>query len=132
MHYYCNSVFHILVFLQANFMPHQWLCGNLSINSKCIVCEGVCGSVLRLQDFKCIWCRITVRFRIFYIMNNLFEKNMPYCTKKRNNKKKYKSFYKKNLPLTETHVSSLSLFLSVIFRRTQNIHRKICIVLMKI
>lgn len=45
---------------QTSCMPHQWIRGNLPLNSKCAVCESVCGSVLRLQDFKCIWCRVTV------------------------------------------------------------------------
>jgi diacylglycerol kinase (ATP) len=39
-------------------MQHQWLEGNLPItnNVRCMVCEKQCGSVLRLQDFKCLWC----------------------------------------------------------------------------
>ncbi|XP_047507651.1 diacylglycerol kinase eta isoform X2 [Pieris napi] len=38
-------------------MPHQWLEGNLPVAAKCDVCDKTCGSVLRLQDFRCIWCR---------------------------------------------------------------------------
>ncbi|CAG9576221.1 unnamed protein product [Danaus chrysippus] len=38
-------------------MPHQWLEGNLPVAAKCDTCEKTCGSVLRLQDFRCIWCR---------------------------------------------------------------------------
>ncbi|XP_020297284.1 diacylglycerol kinase eta isoform X2 [Pseudomyrmex gracilis] len=41
-------------------MPHQWMEGNLSVSSKCFVCEKTCGSVLRLQDWRCLWCRATV------------------------------------------------------------------------
>ncbi|GAB1605280.1 diacylglycerol kinase delta-like isoform X1 [Argonauta hians] len=41
-------------------MPHQWLEGNLPVSAKCIVCEKTCGSVLRLQDWRCIWCRTMV------------------------------------------------------------------------
>uniref|UniRef100_A0A915IIN0 Uncharacterized protein n=1 Tax=Romanomermis culicivorax TaxID=13658 RepID=A0A915IIN0_ROMCU len=37
---------------------HQWLKGNLAVNSKCVVCDGVCGSLLRLQDYKCVWCKV--------------------------------------------------------------------------
>ncbi|CAH2069081.1 unnamed protein product, partial [Iphiclides podalirius] len=38
-------------------MPHQWLEGNLPVAAKCDICEKTCGSVLRLQDFRCVWCR---------------------------------------------------------------------------
>ncbi|XP_025833655.1 diacylglycerol kinase eta [Agrilus planipennis] len=41
-------------------MPHQWLEGNLPVASKCIICDKTCGSVLRLQDWRCLWCRATV------------------------------------------------------------------------
>ncbi|XP_076435509.1 diacylglycerol kinase delta-like isoform X2 [Babylonia areolata] len=38
-------------------MPHQWMEGNLPVSAKCVVCDKTCGSVLRLQDFRCLWCR---------------------------------------------------------------------------
>ncbi|KAF2903351.1 hypothetical protein ILUMI_02836 [Ignelater luminosus] len=41
-------------------MPHQWMEGNLPVSSKCAVCDKTCGSVLRLQDWRCLWCRATV------------------------------------------------------------------------
>ncbi|XP_029155939.1 diacylglycerol kinase eta isoform X3 [Nylanderia fulva] len=41
-------------------MPHQWMEGNLPVSSKCFICEKTCGSVLRLQDWRCLWCRATV------------------------------------------------------------------------
>ncbi|XP_076247267.1 diacylglycerol kinase eta [Calliopsis andreniformis] len=41
-------------------MPHQWMEGNLPVSSKCLVCDKTCGSVLRLQDWRCLWCRTTV------------------------------------------------------------------------
>ncbi|XP_053652287.1 diacylglycerol kinase delta isoform X3 [Cherax quadricarinatus] len=41
-------------------MPHQWLEGNLPVSAKCAVCEKTCGSVLRLQDWRCLWCRAMV------------------------------------------------------------------------
>ncbi|XP_052868545.1 diacylglycerol kinase eta [Anopheles cruzii] len=41
-------------------MPHQWMEGNLPVSSKCMVCDKTCGSVLRLQDWRCLWCRSTV------------------------------------------------------------------------
>ncbi|XP_011501604.1 PREDICTED: diacylglycerol kinase eta [Ceratosolen solmsi marchali] len=41
-------------------MPHQWMEGNLPVASKCIICDKTCGSVLRLQDWRCLWCKITV------------------------------------------------------------------------
>ncbi|XP_041419349.1 diacylglycerol kinase delta isoform X7 [Xenopus laevis] len=41
-------------------MPHQWLEGNLPVSAKCTVCEKTCGSVLRLQDWQCLWCKATV------------------------------------------------------------------------
>ncbi|KAI5693817.1 hypothetical protein M8J75_006116 [Diaphorina citri] len=41
-------------------MPHQWMEGNLPVSAKCAVCERTCGSVLRLQDWRCLWCKATV------------------------------------------------------------------------
>ncbi|XP_050307383.1 diacylglycerol kinase eta isoform X2 [Anthonomus grandis grandis] len=41
-------------------MPHQWMEGNLAVLSKCAVCNTVCGSVLSLQDWRCLWCHTTV------------------------------------------------------------------------
>uniref|UniRef100_A0A8C0UHP2 Diacylglycerol kinase n=1 Tax=Cyanistes caeruleus TaxID=156563 RepID=A0A8C0UHP2_CYACU len=41
-------------------MPHQWLEGNLPVSAKCAVCDKTCGSVLRLQDWKCLWCKAMV------------------------------------------------------------------------
>ncbi|XP_017784674.1 PREDICTED: diacylglycerol kinase eta isoform X2 [Nicrophorus vespilloides] len=41
-------------------MPHQWMEGNLPVSAKCAVCDKNCGSVLRLQDWRCLWCRTTV------------------------------------------------------------------------
>ncbi|XP_065333639.1 diacylglycerol kinase eta isoform X2 [Cloeon dipterum] len=37
-------------------MPHQWMEGNLPVSAKCSVCDKTCGSVLRLQDWRCLWC----------------------------------------------------------------------------
>ncbi|XP_013118349.1 diacylglycerol kinase eta isoform X5 [Stomoxys calcitrans] len=41
-------------------MPHQWMEGNLPVSATCAVCKKTCGSVLRLQDWRCLWCRTTV------------------------------------------------------------------------
>lgn len=41
-------------------MPHQWHEGNLPVSAKCSHCDKTCGSVLRLQDWRCLWCRATV------------------------------------------------------------------------
>ncbi|KAM4561813.1 diacylglycerol kinase eta isoform 7-T7 [Fundulus diaphanus] len=41
-------------------MPHQWLEGNLPVSAKCAVCDKTCGSVLRLQDWRCLWCKAMV------------------------------------------------------------------------
>ncbi|XP_056906455.1 LOW QUALITY PROTEIN: diacylglycerol kinase delta-like [Takifugu flavidus] len=41
-------------------MPHQWLEGNLPVSAKCYVCDKTCGSVLRLQDWRCLWCKAMV------------------------------------------------------------------------
>ncbi|XP_046342840.1 diacylglycerol kinase delta-like isoform X3 [Haliotis rufescens] len=41
-------------------LPHQWLEGNLPVSAKCNVCDKTCGSVLRLQDWRCLWCRAMV------------------------------------------------------------------------
>ncbi|XP_034412661.1 diacylglycerol kinase eta isoform X2 [Cyclopterus lumpus] len=42
------------------FMPHQWLEGNLPVSAKCVVCDKNCGSVRRLQDWRCLWCKAIV------------------------------------------------------------------------
>lgn len=42
-------------------MPHQWLEGNLPVSARCAVCDKACGSVRRLQDWRCLWCKIIVR-----------------------------------------------------------------------
>lgn len=39
-------------------MPHQWVEGNLPIGCRCCVCDKTCGSVLKLQDWRCLWCGI--------------------------------------------------------------------------
>ncbi|CAJ0937260.1 unnamed protein product [Ranitomeya imitator] len=41
-------------------MPHQWLEGNLPVSAKCAVCDKTCGSVRRLQDWRCLWCKAIV------------------------------------------------------------------------
>ncbi|XP_076269498.1 diacylglycerol kinase eta isoform X2 [Rhynchophorus ferrugineus] len=41
-------------------MPHQWMEGNIPVLSKCSVCNQICGSVLSLQDWRCLWCHSTV------------------------------------------------------------------------
>ncbi|KAF7229898.1 transcript variant X3 [Nothobranchius furzeri] len=41
-------------------MPHQWLEGNLPVSAKCVVCDKTCGSVRRLQDWRCLWCKAIV------------------------------------------------------------------------
>ncbi|KAL4219804.1 hypothetical protein ACF0H5_020216 [Mactra antiquata] len=41
-------------------MPHQWLEGNLNVSSRCAVCDKICGSVRKLQDWRCLWCKTTV------------------------------------------------------------------------
>ncbi|XP_068553769.1 diacylglycerol kinase kappa isoform X4 [Anas acuta] len=41
-------------------MPHQWLEGNLPVSARCAVCDRACGSVRRLQDWRCLWCKAIV------------------------------------------------------------------------
>ncbi|XP_014665282.1 PREDICTED: diacylglycerol kinase delta-like [Priapulus caudatus] len=41
-------------------MSHQWVEGNLPVSAKCVVCDKTCGSVLRLQDWRCLWCKALV------------------------------------------------------------------------
>ncbi|KAG7251406.1 hypothetical protein CRUP_013476, partial [Coryphaenoides rupestris] len=41
-------------------MPHQWLEGNLPVSARCVVCDRNCGSVRRLQDWRCLWCKTIV------------------------------------------------------------------------
>lgn len=47
------------MFLQV-YMPHQWLEGNLPVSARCVVCDKNCGSVRRLQDWRCLWCKAIV------------------------------------------------------------------------
>ncbi|XP_039264039.2 diacylglycerol kinase delta-like isoform X1 [Styela clava] len=42
------------------WIPHQWMEGNLPVSAKCVICDKTCGSVLRLQDWRCLWCRAMV------------------------------------------------------------------------
>ncbi|XP_077578197.1 diacylglycerol kinase delta [Stigmatopora nigra] len=44
------------------WMPHQWLEGNLPVSAKCSACDKTCGSVLRLQDCRCLWCKAMVHW----------------------------------------------------------------------
>lgn len=48
-------------------MPHQWLEGNLPVNAKCSYCEKACGSVIRMQDFRCLWCKAYVSKHTLYV-----------------------------------------------------------------
>lgn len=41
-------------------MPHQWMEGNLPVSSSCMICKKNCGSVIKLVDWRCLWCRATV------------------------------------------------------------------------
>ncbi|CAB1346526.1 unnamed protein product, partial [Coregonus sp. 'balchen'] len=47
----------------CKFKAHKrcaWLEGNLPVSAKCAVCDKTCGSVLRLQDWRCLWCKAMV------------------------------------------------------------------------
>ena len=46
----------------------SWLfvVGNLTVSAKCSACDKTCGSVLRLQDWRCLWCKAMVRAWTFY------------------------------------------------------------------
>lgn len=37
----------------------RWMEGNLPVSSSCLICKRTCGSVMRLQDWRCLWCRAT-------------------------------------------------------------------------
>ena len=50
-------------------MPHQWLEGNLPVNARCSYCEKACGSVLRMQDFRCLWCKAYVIILAGFLLN---------------------------------------------------------------
>ncbi|CAH1781221.1 unnamed protein product [Owenia fusiformis] len=54
-------------------MPHQWLEGNLPVSAKCSVCDKTCGSVLRHQDWKCLWCKAMAHSQC----KELFSKKCP-------------------------------------------------------
>ncbi|KAK6750545.1 hypothetical protein RB195_002488 [Necator americanus] len=45
---------------ENSIVAHQWVEGNLAMSSKCVVCEKVCGSVLKLADWRCLWCACCV------------------------------------------------------------------------
>lgn len=47
-------------FLLQVAMPHQWLEGNLPVGARCAVCDKTSGSVRRLQDWRCLWCKAVV------------------------------------------------------------------------
>ena len=55
--------------LQLISMPHQWLEGNLPVSAKCTVCDKTCGSVLKLQDCRCLWCKAMVRTSLSASLN---------------------------------------------------------------
>src|SRR4029434_6931015 len=44
-------------------MPLSWLEGTLPVSAKCVVCDRNCGSVRRLQDWRCLWCKAIVSLR---------------------------------------------------------------------
>ena len=48
------------VSLRQGGIFHQWTIGNFGSNSKCSVCKKSCGSSIRLQDYRCLWCKVTV------------------------------------------------------------------------
>ena len=56
------------VFTLQIAMPHQWLEGNLPVSAKCAVCDKTCGSVLRLQDWRCLWCKAMVGYMTLLYM----------------------------------------------------------------
>lgn len=56
-------------------MPHQWLEGNLPVSAKCAVCDKTCGSVLRLQDWRCLWCKAMVSMSRLWV---LLEENIKH------------------------------------------------------
>lgn len=39
---------------------HHWVKGNTSPNSRCAVCDELCGLEAALADFRCCWCQRTV------------------------------------------------------------------------
>eukprot|EP00053_Salpingoeca_punica_P019233 m.193166 g.193166 ORF g.193166 m.193166 type:complete len:1123 (-) comp17594_c0_seq1:472-3840(-) len=41
-------------------LAHQWMQGNLPLNSRCSVCRKPCGSSKHLKDHRCLWCKDTV------------------------------------------------------------------------
>ncbi|XP_067949359.1 diacylglycerol kinase delta-like isoform X2 [Watersipora subatra] len=41
-------------------IEHQWIEGNLSHNSHCAVCDKKCGSLSKLVDWRCLWCKLKV------------------------------------------------------------------------
>lgn len=58
---FSGNFHHIFVIHAQNIiMPHQWMEGNLPVSPSCAICKKTCGSVLRLQDWRCLWCRATV------------------------------------------------------------------------
>ncbi|KAK3091123.1 hypothetical protein FSP39_017271 [Pinctada imbricata] len=35
---------------------HHWVRGNLSLYSKCYICDEDCGTMAHMSDFRCAWC----------------------------------------------------------------------------
>lgn len=69
-------------FLLQVAMPHQWLEGNLPVGARCAVCDKTSGSVRRLQDWRCLWCKTVVSTHTPYLNAWLFlTKSLPpVCT----------------------------------------------------
>lgn len=40
--------------------PHQWVKGNLPMNSKCCICNSECGNHNQICDRRCVWCKRTL------------------------------------------------------------------------
>ena len=59
-------------------MLHQWVEGNLPFGTRCSICTKKCGSLLRLQDLRCLWCNVTVHTSCWKSQDN--NRRSRFCT----------------------------------------------------
>lgn len=100
-------------------MHHQWIEGNLPVASKCAVCDKTCGSVIRLQDWRCMWCRACVHStcRASFVQHCSLGETRPYtvpptCLMEEGKKKSMLLFVACSL----TSIKELLLLLHVVLK----------------
>jgi len=54
-------------------MEHQWMEGNIPVGTLCTVCDKKCGSVKKLVDERCLWCKAVVRHGLFFSVYRYYD-----------------------------------------------------------